>query len=336
MIAKEKTTLAPSDKFGRAGHEAELQMAFYLRRAFAESPDVFVFNDLRLERNGECAQIDHLVFHRYGFVIIESKSVIGTITVNPKGEFSRIFDGYPRGIPSPIHQARLQAELLMKLLNDHKERLRRKLLFGLKQGEFGDVRFRTLVAISDQGVINRQNCDPPQLCKAERITDEIREIIRRIVHSSSFVGLLQATVGDRAKVAELEKDQMPAYTDEEMSGIRAFLLERHVAREQRQTVEPPPQSLPQPPPPPPPIAMVTPSLAQMVVAITCRYCKSADVTAQHGRYGYYIKCNACQGNTPIDYTCGKCKKKARIQKSGNQFARVCEACGNSVVVHENR
>ena len=30
MIAKEKTTPAPADKFGRAGHDAEMQMAFYL------------------------------------------------------------------------------------------------------------------------------------------------------------------------------------------------------------------------------------------------------------------------------------------------------------------
>lgn len=52
MIAKDKTTPAPTDKYGRAGHDAEMQMAFYLRRAFAEAPDIYVFNDLRLERGG--------------------------------------------------------------------------------------------------------------------------------------------------------------------------------------------------------------------------------------------------------------------------------------------
>ncbi len=93
MILKDKTTASPTDRFGKSGYEAEKQMAFYLRRAFGDSPEVFVFNDLRLERDGEFAQIDHLVFHRFGFVTIESKSVVGTITVNAKGEFTRTFDG---------------------------------------------------------------------------------------------------------------------------------------------------------------------------------------------------------------------------------------------------
>ena len=149
MIAKEMTSGIPTEKFGRAGHDAKMQMAFYLRRAFAEAPDIYVFNDLPLERNGEVAHIDHLVFHRYGFVIIESKSVTGTITVNEKGEFTRTFDGYASGMQSPIHQAKL----LMKLLNDH-ERLRRKVLFGLQQGEFGEVRFKKLVAILTRALLS--------------------------------------------------------------------------------------------------------------------------------------------------------------------------------------
>lgn len=69
-------------------------------------------------------------------------------------------------MPSPIRQAELQAELLGKLLNDHKETLRRKVFLRLRQGYLGDERFRVLVAISDTGVIVRQHCDPPELCKA--------------------------------------------------------------------------------------------------------------------------------------------------------------------------
>ena len=50
MILKEKSSLSPTDKFGQAGYQAEMQMAFYLRRAFGELPDVYVFNDLRFGR----------------------------------------------------------------------------------------------------------------------------------------------------------------------------------------------------------------------------------------------------------------------------------------------
>ncbi|MCR9115470.1 MAG: NERD domain-containing protein, partial [bacterium] len=82
MIAKESNATQPTDKRQLAGFNAEKQMAFYLRRAFGESSDVFVFNDLRIVRNDEVAQIDHLVLHRYGFAIVESKSITGTVEVN--------------------------------------------------------------------------------------------------------------------------------------------------------------------------------------------------------------------------------------------------------------
>ena len=49
-------------------------MAHYLKRAFGDTSDIYVFNDLRLLRRGEIAQIDHLVVHRWGFAIIESKA----------------------------------------------------------------------------------------------------------------------------------------------------------------------------------------------------------------------------------------------------------------------
>lgn len=329
MIAKDKTTSAPTDKTGRAGHDAEMQMAFYLRRAFAEVPDIYIFNDLRLERNGEVAQIDHLVFHRFGFLIIESKSVVGTITVNAKGEFTRTFDGYPRGMQSPIHQATLQAELLGKLLNDHKESLRRKVFLGLKQGYFGDDRFRVLVAISDTGVIVRQHCDPPELCKAEQVAEAVRQAIKRHTHAGSLVGIWKATVGDKKTAAELDKDHMPPYTDEEMASISAFLLERHAPRSAQAAIVPAPTTEPQRPP------QVVEIAAPHSVRITCRHCKGTDVTGLHGRYGYFVKCNACQGNTSMDPTCTNCQAKARIQKSGPKFTRVCEGCGTQVVMHEN-
>jgi hypothetical protein len=331
MIAKEKTSPVPSDKFGRAGHDAEMQMAFYLRRAFAEAADVYVYNDLRLIRNGEVAQIDHLIFHRYGFIIVESKSVVGTITVNAQGEFTRTFDGITRGMPSPIRQAKLQAELLLKLLNDHKTQLRRKVLFGLQQGEFGIARIKTLVAISDRGIIQRQQCDPPELCKAEQVAERIREAIQRHTHASSFVGVVKASLADRKTAEQLDKDALAAYTDEEMDAICRFLSARHTPlemnRANREPVAPPVQR-PEPTPPPLPNPTVG-------CALNCRHCQSYDVSALHGRYGYYLKCRQCQGNTSIDQTCTNCNEKARIQKSGPNFTRVCQACGIEALVHQN-
>ena len=144
MIAKEKTSKTPTDKFGKAGFASERQMAFYLRREFAETPDVFVFNDLRIRRNGETAQIDHLVLHPFGAFLIESKSVTGTIHVNEQHEFVREFSGRTTGMKSPVTQVRMQSALLKKVLDDEKESLRRKVIFGLLQAGFPASRFEHL------------------------------------------------------------------------------------------------------------------------------------------------------------------------------------------------
>jgi len=85
MILKERNAAEhrDADRLSEAGAKAEEQMAFYLRRVFQEREDVLVFNDLRLvDENGDTAQIDHLVMHGRGFVLIKSKSVTTEIRVN--------------------------------------------------------------------------------------------------------------------------------------------------------------------------------------------------------------------------------------------------------------
>ena len=66
MIEKEKQNEKTTNQLKQQGNSAEEQMAFYLRRAFADNKDVWVFNDLYVEHNGEIAQIDHLVLFKYG------------------------------------------------------------------------------------------------------------------------------------------------------------------------------------------------------------------------------------------------------------------------------
>ena len=85
MILKELEPFQSTDKLARAGRAAEEQMAFYLRRKFATSPDVRVFNNIRLEKNGDAAQIDHLVLYKHGVIIIESKSVTSEVKINAQG-----------------------------------------------------------------------------------------------------------------------------------------------------------------------------------------------------------------------------------------------------------
>ena len=68
-------------------------MAHYLQRAFAADVDIHVLHDLRLEdaeqpgddgSPGAC-QIDHLVVHRWGMFIVESKSVTEEVRIRSDG-----------------------------------------------------------------------------------------------------------------------------------------------------------------------------------------------------------------------------------------------------------
>lgn len=148
MIAKELDVLSTADKFAKAGRTAEEQMVYYLRRAFKDDKNIYVFNDLRLEQEQEAAQIDHLILHRYGATIVESKSVTTRIQVNEQGEWSRSFNGSLKGMPSPVLQAQRQAEFLRKYLNAQSEMLLGKML-GFRQSTFRNMPLDILVAISD-------------------------------------------------------------------------------------------------------------------------------------------------------------------------------------------
>ena len=94
MILKEIDKKTNLKKIQKYGHEAEKQMAFYLKRAFQESNDIFVINDLRIGVNDDIAQIDHLILHRFGFIVVESKSVTSEISINEHNEWIRHYNNY--------------------------------------------------------------------------------------------------------------------------------------------------------------------------------------------------------------------------------------------------
>lgn len=314
------------DRYAVAGAKAEDQMAFYLKRAFgsADDKDVFVFNDLRLanDRGDDFAQIDHLVLYRRGMVLIESKSVTSKVAINTHGEWSRHWDGAWKGMESPIRQAKRQAQFLKDLLNSHAEELRGKMaLLGL-QIRFNACPFDVIVAISDQGSIDRGRANVPEVMKAEAVVDEITRIIAK-----HRLGLLTPSL-DMNVGAE-------KFSDTEMLKIRDFLKRRHtplVRRPADTVVTPPPKPpmrvadrSPRPEPAPP-----RPANQRAV----CRKCQGTTVNVEYGKFGYYLKCRDCDGNTPIDLGC-PCGQKARIRKERERFFKECKACGASALWHVN-
>lgn len=334
MILTELDPSTATDALSKAGRRAEEQMAFYLRRAFAESSDVLVFNDLRVERNGEIAQIDHLILHRWGTIIIESKSVTSRVKINEHEEWSRLWDGRDRGMASPVLQAKRQADLLRSLLGDHVEQLRSK-IFGLVQGRFGGMPIDLIVAISDDGVIQRTKKTPlPEVMKADQVPGRVKELVANHRKNSNLLNM-KSDGGYVLPEADIEK-------------IKVFLLAKHkpvVNAAEPALVEAQPAEYSAPPtvttaPMPttvatPPMPIEPPSTAAPS-GHACRQCGSADLTVEYGRYGYYFKCGVCEGNTAIKATCVACGSKVKLRKSGTKFWADCGECGKSVLFFENR
>lgn len=164
MIAKELDPFIGTDKFQVAGRKAEEQMAFYLRRYFATSEDICVVNGLKIFANGESAQIDHLIVHPNGIVIIESKSVASTITVTDDQQWIREYGEKSTGMKSPIIQAEMQKMVFLEFAKNLKQ----------LPSNFLNENIKVLVAISDNGIINWSNRQPiSNVHKADQICNAL-------------------------------------------------------------------------------------------------------------------------------------------------------------------
>jgi Nuclease-related domain len=329
MIVKDLEPQTHTDPLRRAGYEAERQMAHYLKRAFAEDPDICVLNNLRVERNGEAAQVDHLILHRHGMILIESKSVTAEISVNERGEWARHWKGQARGVRSPVLQARLQGELLHALLKDHAEQLLGKFMLGKVQKGFGSMHADVIVAISDSGVIRGGQHVPPEVMKADQVPDRVRELNRHYRKANSLFSLNFRDSGYEATGAEL-------------AGIASFLRVRHVPApgtvrepEPARRAFPVRSGRPEPvfeaAPRPSPERSASPvrtsqerqAQARPRPDVACRACGSVNVTVQFGKYGYYLKCGDCGGNTPAKPVCAQCGQPGKVSKRGPEFTATC-------------
>ncbi len=301
-------------------------MAHYLHRSFGEDQDVIILHGLRLEdRNqpehddstGAC-QIDHLLVHRYGFFIIESKSVTEEVRVRSDGsggdEWTRTYDGKELGMPSPIRQAQRQSDFLRKFLQRHREdlvgrqsfgfRTIAKLFTGTDQRGFKSAPIQIMIAVSDKGKIKRKGgwkepSEPFQtyVTKADLVTGKITHELER--HRKG------AKSDSRRKHGKYGKWSMEA---PEVERVAEFLADQHVDR-----------------------------LAVSPVA-RCKHRGSDALTAQSGRYGPYWRCRKCEENTGMPRKCPKCGadkrqgNRVRIRKDESAYWRDCKECGTSEAI----
>jgi len=334
MILKDKTQTSSASIKHYAGIKQEHDVAFYLRRAYRNSDNVMVLNDLRIEHDGESAQIDHLIVYTYGFIVVESKSIRGEVKVNEYGEWTRSYKGQWSGMPSPIKQAELQLKLLKQYLCANTEKVIGKFL-GIQQG-LGARCYDVFCAISSDAIIDRSKAPKDiadKLVKSEFVTDALDT-------KMNFIKFYQLA----AKIA----DTRPTFNQEELQHLCQFLLGNTLQQESNAVNETPEvwpaptnmtaaanASVQQPNQRAAvnkPDIVVAKPLAKAVqhtpISAQCKHCgQCTGLTAQSGRFGYYVQCGSCGGNTPLKRLCPACKSpNTKVSRTKSVYRLVCTDC----------
>jgi len=302
----------------RAGIKGEQETTYHIDFHLRDSENYAVVHDLRLEINGNVAQIDHLLIHKHMRVYcIETKHFNAGIKINDDGEFMQ-WNAYKKGyegIPSPLAQNQRHLRVLNEVFN-HCISLPK--LFGLALSPS----FHSRVVINNDARIERsKKFDSKPLVKSEYLYESIKKDFE---NAGIGARLTSASLEDIENIArQLMVLHQPITFDYR---AKFGVNEPHVVRSD-----------------------LTPYNTQKVKEVSsqatdtqsnkslhlCKRCNSQNVKIQYGKYGYYCKCGDCDGNTNIKAECGVEGHNAKIRKDGNKFYLECAACKSSHIYFEN-
>jgi hypothetical protein len=184
----------------KAGAHGEDDAAYYIDFYFSHSKNWAVIHDLRIEHNGQVAQIDHLLFNRmFEFYVLESKTYAYGVKINEIGEFEALYQNKYFGIPSPIEQNKRHITLLEKFIKD-REILPKRLGIRIQPT------FKSFILVAPKSIIRRpenKRFDTSSVIKA----DTLKTIIDKeldVIKPTDFALIAKIVSGDTVKeTAEL-------------------------------------------------------------------------------------------------------------------------------------
>jgi len=326
MILKRATERNATDAKGRAGIQAERQMAFYLERYFGDAPDVFVINDLRIEEeNGDATQIDHLVIDQCGFHIIESKSVTSCVKVTELDAWEREWDGRWEGMPSPLLQAKRQQDFLMKYLDRRASHLIRMRL-PFMEFNYGKLRWEHWVAISDKGRIVQKVQVPHQtLLKADQIPECISDILNQDKQALKISSVFSSKPIKEALY-------VPFHVDiEALKRLAKWIVVQHrpLGKDEIRIDRVDPLEVREVMVPGKHVADDRPESKH------CWKCDSRRLEIRH-KHSHYFHCLDCGANTSIVFRCQSNACKPTLHEiDGGIFLRRCVPCGTERPYYRN-
>jgi hypothetical protein len=198
--------------FPRHDYEQATQLAMKgLERSLMNLGDLRVFNGLRLVEGQHVIHLDHLVLHRYGFILLENAAMMLEVNISEMGEWTHIYCDAPLRIPSPVLQVERKLKRLHSLLEAHAATLRQE---RGQQFYFFPLSFHKLVVVADEVKLQvPRGTKLPDIIKANQLPRHLQLIAAQSKRKA------KATLGYKAKGLEL--------SDTELYKISAFLRSQH-------------------------------------------------------------------------------------------------------------
>lgn len=205
----------------KAGIAGEKNIEYELSQA---SYPMAILHDLYLTHGNNSAQIDYLIVTRGCTFIIESKNLIGEISVNHKGEFTRKLNignrFYQEGIYSPITQNKRHMDLLKEIIVSRQSNILRKSLVSNNFQTF----YKSLVVFANPKCAVNDRYAPKeiknQLIKADRLVAYMHEINSRL--SSFEISSEKEMMANAEALLKMHQDNPVDYTSKYQALIEEY------------------------------------------------------------------------------------------------------------------
>lgn len=215
---KDKDKIDKDIRLLELGLQGEKEIAFELKNA---NIGMYVLHDITLTFEDLKAQIDYVIVTKGSVYLIECKNLIGNITVDNKGQFSREFvvngKKIKEGIYSPYTQAQRHKEIIKKRWLSKTN----KLFAGMREKYFDNYWYKPLVVLSNSKSILNTKYAPKEIknntIRVDQLIDYIKKDIAnydRDLYSSKKTmeeiaqSFLENNVSEFVSIADKYKDEI--------------------------------------------------------------------------------------------------------------------------------
>ncbi len=178
MILKELDPFLGKSQDEIAHRIGQDRMAYHLRRFFGKSEEVDVLNYLRVSSGSVFTQVDHLLLHPYGMIIVERESLPDRVQINDDGQWIRWRANASVEVRSPITRAYLRALSLKAFLDKYVK----------QKGFFDSIELDVLVSVPDTDKIQWPAMGQlPEVCQTDQVHERVIQRIlqcRRLANAS--------------------------------------------------------------------------------------------------------------------------------------------------------